>query len=262
MIRSLWTAATGMKAQELNVDVIANNLANVSTTGFKSGTAEFQDLMYETLRQTGSAVTANTLLPVGIQIGHGTRPVAVMPDLSEGNLQQTNNQLDLAIQGQGYFQILRPDGTTAYTRAGNFKLDGTGRIVTSDGNPLQPELTIPTDATSISVGVDGTVSVLEAGQAAPTEIGTLTMARFINPAGLDNIGGNLLTETQTSGTPITGTAGQTGFGTISQGYLESSNVNVVEEMVKMIAAQRAYEINSKTIQTADQMLQMADQIKQ
>jgi flagellar basal-body rod protein FlgG len=261
MIRILWTAATGMKAQELNVDVIANNLANVSTTGFKSGRAEFQDLMYQTLRETGSAVTADNLLPIGIQIGHGTRPVAVVPNLSQGNLQQTNNQLDLAIEGQGFFQVQRPDGTTAYTRAGDFKLDGNGRVVTSDGYPLQPELTIPTDASSISVGVDGTVSVLEAGQTAPTQIGTLTLARFTNPAGLNRIGRNLLTETQTSGTPITGTAGDSGFGTISQGYLESSNVNVVEEMVKMITAQRAYEINSKTIQTADQMLQLANQTK-
>jgi flagellar basal-body rod protein FlgG len=261
MIRSLWTAASGMKSQSLNIDVISNNLANVNTTGFKSSRADFQDLLYETLRQAGTSSSENSDVPTGIQVGHGSRPVASHKIFTQGDFQQTKNELDIAIEGEGFFQILQPNGETAYSRDGAFKMDRDGRIVTSDGFVMEPEITIPSDSISLSIGLDGTVSVLQAGSSAPTEIGTITVARFVNPAGLHSIGRNLYLPTNASGDALVGTAGEDGLGTLAQGFLEMSNVSVVDEMVKMITAQRAYEINSKTIQAADDMLQQANNVK-
>lgn len=261
MIRGLWTAATGMQAQQLNIDVTANNIANVNTTGFKKSRADFQDLLYENLREAGSASSEATEVPTGIQVGHGTRTAAVQKLFSQGSYQNTENELDLAIEGDGFFQVIQPNGETAYTRAGSFKLDSDGRIVTSDGFPLEPEMTIPSDAVSVTVGVDGTVSAVLAGDTAATEIGTLQLARFTNPAGLNSIGRNLYMPTSASGDALTGTAGEDGLGTISQGFLEMSNVNIVAELVNMISAQRAYELNSRTIRAADEMLQAASQLK-
>jgi flagellar basal-body rod protein FlgG len=261
MIRSLWTSATGMQAQELNIDVISNNLANVNTSGFKKSRAEFQDLLYESMRSAGAASSQDTIVPTGIQLGHGTRPAAVQKMFTQGDFQNTTNELDWAIEGDGFFQIEIPNGDTSYSRSGEFKLDADGRIVNPDGFPLVPEMTIPTNTMSISVGMDGTVSVIEAGDETPTEIGTLQLARFVNPAGLRSLGKNLYAPTEASGNEITGTAGENGFGTIAQGFLEMSNVSVVDEMVSMITAQRAYETNSKVIQTADDMLQMANNLK-
>jgi flagellar basal-body rod protein FlgG len=261
MIRSMWSAASGMQAQSLNIDVIANNLANVNTTGFKRSRAEFQDLLYETMRPAGSASSEETEVPTGIQLGHGVRPVAVSKIFTGGELQLTKNELDLAIEGDGFFQIIQPSGTTAYTRAGAFKLDREGRIVNPDGFLLEPEITVPTDAISLAVGMDGTVSVLQAGESAPREIGTIQLVRFVNPAGLHSAGKNLYLETEASGNPISGRAGTDGLGTIAQGFLEMSNVSVVDEMVNMITAQRAYETNSKVVQTSDDMLQIANNLK-
>lgn len=261
MIRSLWTAASGMKSQSLNIDVISNNLANVNTTGFKSSRADFQDLLYETLRQAGTSSSESTDVPTGIQVGHGSRPVAAHKIFTQGDFQQTKNELDIAIEGGGFFQILQPNGETAYTRDGAFKMDRDGRMVTPDGFVMEPEIAIPSDSISLSIGLDGTVSVMQAGSNSPTEIGTITLARFVNPAGLHSIGRNLYLPTNASGDAIVGTAGEDGLGTLAQGFLEMSNVSVVDEMVKMITAQRAYEINSKAIQAADDMLQQANNIK-
>lgn len=261
MIRSLWTAASGMQAQTMNIDVISNNLANVNTSGFKRSRADFQDLLYETLRPAGVASSAGTQVPTGIQLGHGTRPAAVNKIFIQGDLQKTDNELDLAIEGDGFFQIIQPDGETAYTRAGMFKVDSDGRMVTTDGFPIEPEISIPTDTISISIGMDGTVSVLQAGTTTPTNVGTIELAKFVNPSGLHALGRNLYIPTSASGDAITGTAGQDGLGNISQGYLEMSNVSVVDEMVNMITAQRAYEINSKAIQAADEMMQLANNVK-
>jgi|UniRef100_A0A832EXS1 flagellar basal-body rod protein FlgG len=262
MIRALWTAATGMQGQQTNIDVIANNLANVNTVGFKRSRADFEDLIYQTQKEAGVNTTSNTVEPTGIQIGLGTQLADVSKNFMQGSLQETGNPLDLAIQGSGFFQITMPDGTIAYTRAGDFKLDNNGRIVTTDGYPLSPEITVPQDTTSISVGNDGTISVLEAGQTTPTQLGQIQLAFFANPAGLKAIGQNLFQQTVSSGTPTLGTPGINGLGTINQGYLEMSNVSVVQEMVDMIAAQRAYETNAKVIQTSDQMLQTANNLKQ
>ena len=261
MLRSLWTAATGMQAQALNIDVIANNLANVNTSGFKRSRADFQDLLYETIRMAGSPSSEGTEVPTGIQLGHGTRPAAVQKIFIQGDYQHTGNELDIAIEGDGFFQILQPNGEVAYSRAGSFKMDGEGRIVTSDGFLMEPEIAVPSDTRAISIGTDGTVSVLQGGSGDAVEIGTIELARFINPAGLNSIGRNLYLTTDASGDVVTGTAGEDGFGTISQSYLEMSNVSVVDEMVNMITAQRAYEVNSKSIQTADDMLQMANSLK-
>jgi flagellar basal-body rod protein FlgG len=261
MIRSLWTSATGMQAQELNIDVISNNLANVNTSGFKKGRAEFQDLLYEMLRPAGAASSQDTTVPTGIQLGHGVRPSAVQKIFTGGDLQNTKNELDWAIEGDGFFQIELPNGETAYSRAGEFKLDADGRIVNPDGFLLVPEISVPTNTVSINVGMDGTVSVIQADDSTPVEIGTIQLARFINPAGLRSLGRNLYSPTEASGAEIVGTPGENGFGTIAQGFLEMSNVSVVDEMVNMITAQRAYEINSKVIQTADDMLQMANNLK-
>ena len=261
MIRSLWTSATGMQAQALNLDVIANNLANVNTAGFKKSRAEFQDLLYETIRPAGTPSSQDSEVPAGIQLGHGTRPSTVLKIFSQGNMENTQNELDLAIEGDGFFQIALPNGETAFTRDGAFKLDSDGRMVNSDGFALEPEITIPSDALSISVGLDGTVSVLQAGETTSSEIGTIELARFINPAGLISMGKNLFMTSEASGDEMTGTAGEDGLGTLAQGFLEMSNVSVVDEMVNMITAQRAYESNSKAIQAADEMLQLANNVK-
>jgi flagellar basal-body rod protein FlgG len=250
-----------MQGQALNVDVIANNLANVNTTGFKRSRADFQDLLYQNLRIAGAASSAGTELPTSNQIGLGTKVAAVAKIFNQGDYKQTGNELDLAIDGNGFFQITTPDGEISYSRAGSFKMDGDGNIVTPDGYLLQPQITIPNNAIQLTVGPDGTVTVMNAGETTPSEIGKIETARFANPAGLNAIGKNLFMESETSGSPTTGTPGQDGLGTISQGYLEMSNVNVVEEMVYMIVAQRAYEINGKAIQTADEMLQMANNVK-
>jgi len=257
MIRALYTAATGMEAQQLNIDVIANNLANVSTTGFKKSRADFQDLLYQTLKEPGGLATGTTHVPTGIQVGLGVRPAAVQRVNLQGDFDQTSNPLDVAIEGDGFFQVTLPDGNTAYTRAGALKLDSAGSVVTSEGDPISPQITIPQGAESITIGNDGTVSVLLPGQSAPSQVGQIQTVRFANTAGLRAEGRNLLRETDTSGTPTLGTPGQDGLGQLSQGFLESSNVSVVEELVAMISGQRAYEINSKAVSAADEMLRAA-----
>ncbi len=258
MMRSLWAAATGMAAQQTNIDVIANNLANVNTVGFKASRVDFQDLVYQTYSEPGAATTEGTQMPTGVQVGLGTRLAAVQRIYSPGNLRQTGNSLDLAIEGDGFFQIMMPDGRTAYTRDGALKLDGQGRLVNSDGQPLDPEITIPSDATHVNIGSDGTVSVSVAGQNEAEQIGQITLTKFLNPAGLSSIGRNLLLPTAASGEPVTGAPGSEGMGTLGQGFIELSNVSIIEEMVNMIVAQRAYEVNSKCIQVADEMLAMAN----
>ncbi len=261
MIRALWTAATGMAAQQLNIDIISNNLANVNTAGFKKSRVDFQDLMYQTLRSAGVSEAQGVQVPTGIQVGHGVRPAAVQKIFSQGEFQQTDNPLDLVIEGDGFFQVLMPNGGTAYTRDGSFKLDGQGRLVTSDGNPMDPEITIPAEATSVSIGVDGTVEVSLPGQTNPQAVGNLQLVKFANPAGLMNQGRNLFSQSASSGEPLIDTPGLNGLGTIRQGVVEMSNVKVVEEMVNMITAQRAYEVNSKAIQTADEMLSTANNLR-
>jgi flagellar basal-body rod protein FlgG len=260
-LRSLWTAASGMQAQALNIDVISNNLANVNTSGFKRSRADFQDLLYQNLRIAGAASSSGTEIPTSNQIGLGTKVAAVAKNFSQGDYKQTGNELDLAIDGRGFFQITTPEGEIAYSRAGSFKLDGDGNVVTSDGYLLEPQITIPSNAIQLTVGPDGTVTVMNAGELTPSEVGKIETARFANPAGLNATGKNLFMESETSGSPTTGTPGEDGLGTLTQGYLEMSNVNIVEEMVYMIMAQRAYEINGKAIQTSDEMLQMANNIK-
>jgi flagellar basal-body rod protein FlgG len=250
-----------MHAQQTNIDVISNNLANVNTAGFKRGRADFQDLLYQTLRRAGTTSSSGTEVPTGIQVGHGVKTAAVQKIFLQGDFMQTQNELDLTIEGKGFFQILRPDGEIAYTRSGSFKLDSDGRVVTADGYPLEPEITVPDDTVNITVGPSGTVSVLQAGDTEATEMGDIELAMFSNQAGLKNVGKNLYLTTDASGDPTTGTPGEDGFGTIAQGFLEMSNVSVVEEMVNMITSQRAYEINSKVIQTSDDMLQTANHLK-
>ncbi|MBD3182239.1 flagellar basal-body rod protein FlgG [Candidatus Poribacteria bacterium] len=261
MIRSLWTAASGMAAQQLNTDVIANNLANVNTTGFKRSRADFQDLLYQTVRPAGTSNAAGAQIPVGIQVGHGTRPIAIQKMFAQGDYQETGNPLDLVIEGDGFFQVMMPDGSTSYTRAGSFKSDSQGRIVTSDGFLMKDQITLPQDAQSIAVTADGTVQATVPGQMEPQQLGVIELARFTNPAGLQDIGRNLYVPTAASGNAITGTPGMNGFGTVIQKFLEMSNVKVVEEMVNLIVAQRAYEINSKAIQTADEMLNIANNLR-
>lgn len=261
MSRALAIASSGMQAQSLNIDVIANNLANVSTPGFKRSRADFQDLLYQNLRPAGAAATSENQIPTGIQLGQGTRPVATQKIFLQGTYQNTGNELDMAIEGTGFFQIMQPDGEIAYTRSGAFKLNSDGKIVTSDGYPLEPAVTVPNNTISVTIGMDGTVSALKAGDVSPTQIGTIEIAQFPNQAGLSSIGRNLYLKTAASGDVTTGTAGKDGRGTITQGYLEMSNVSVVDEMVNMITAQRAYEINSKSIQAADEMLQLANNLK-
>jgi len=260
MVRSLWISKTGLDAQQMNLDAIANNLANVSTTGFKRTRVAFEDLLYQTLRQPGAQSSQTTQIPTGLQIGTGVRPVATERIHTQGNLNQTGNSFDIAIQGQGFFQVLLPDGTTAYSRAGAFQVDNTGQLVTSNGFPVQPAITIPANVLNVTIGKDGVVSVTQSGQSAPTQVGTIQLANFINPPGLQSYGDNLYLETATSGTPTVGTPGVNGLGLLNQGYLETSNVNVVEELVLMIQTQRAYELNSRAIQTSDQMLSRLAQL--
>ena len=254
-MRSLWTSTTGMSAQNLNMDVIANNLANVSTTGFKKSRADFQDLLYQIMKVPGSPTSADTKSPTGIQVGLGVKPAAVTKIFTTGDIVQTQNTLDVAIEGQGFFQVLLPDGNTAYTRAGNLKLDGEGRITTSDGYPIQPEITIPADAREVTIGDTGVVSAVLGNDTTSTELGNIDLVDFINESGLIAIGRNLFRETEASGAATVGTPGTEGIGTLLQGYIEQSNVNLVEEMTQMITTQRAYEINSNVITTSDQMMQ-------
>ena len=260
MIRSLWIAKTGMEGQQAKLDAIAHNLANVGTNGFKRGGVLFEDLMYQNLRPAGAATSEQTQLPTGLQVGLGVKVAASVRNHTQGSLQQTGNPLDLAVKGNGFFQIQLPDGTTAYTRDGAFQLDGTGAVVTSAGYALLPGITVPATATAVSVADDGTVSVSIAGQAAPQTVGQVQLAAFVNPSGLDSKGGNLYGETAASGTPNVGAPGSAGLGALQRGFVEGSNVNVVEELVSMIATQRAYELNSKAIQTSDQMLQRLSQL--
>lgn len=260
MIRSLWTAKTGLDAQQTQMDVITNNLANVSTTGFKRSRAVFEDLLYQTIRQPGAQSSQQTQLPSGLQLGVGVRPVATERIFTQGNLQQTGNNKDVAINGQGFFQVLMPDGTTGYTRDGSFQVDSQGQMVTSSGFVIQPAITIPSNAQSITVARDGTVSVTQPGSTAPVQVGSIQLATFINPAGLSALGENLFVETASSGNPGTNAPGTNGAGLLVQSFVETSNVNVAEELVSMIQTQRAYEINSKAITTSDQMLQRLSQL--
>ncbi len=260
MIRSLWISKTGLDAQQTQMDVVANNLANVSTNGFKRSRAVFEDLLYQNIRQPGAQSSQQTQIPSGLQIGTGVRPVAAERIHTQGNMQQTGNKLDVAIQGSGFFQVLMPDGTTGYTRDGSFQTDSQGQLVTSSGFVVQPAMSIPSGATSVTIGQDGVVSITQAGTVAPIQIGQMQLATFINPTGLQSQGQNLYLETSSSGAASTSAPGTNGTGTLGQGYLETSNVNVVEELVNMIQTQRAYEINSKAITTSDQMLQKLTQI--
>jgi flagellar basal-body rod protein FlgG len=256
MFRALNTAASGMIAQQLNLDNIANNLANASTAGFRRRRLQFQDLLYQNLVMPGAAATQQTTISAGLQIGLGSRSSASEMIQAQGDFNATGNPLDLAIQGQGFFQVLQPTGEIAYTRSGTFHLDANGALVTADGNPLQPSITIPSAATSITIGTDGTVSVTLPGQQQAQQVGSIQLALFANPGGLNSIGQNLFLATTASGDPVLATpGGNEGLGTIQQGSLEQSNVNVVEEFVQMILAQRAYESNSKVAQAADQMFQ-------
>jgi flagellar basal-body rod protein FlgG len=260
MIRSLWISKTGLDAQQTQMDVTANNLANVSTHGFKRSRAVFEDLLYQTLRQPGAQSSGQTQLPSGLQLGTGVRPVATERIFTQGNLQQTQNPMDIAIQGQGFFQVQMPDGTNSYTRDGSFQVNAQGQLVTSSGFAVQPAITIPPNALAVSVSRDGIVSVQRAGQTGLTQVGQIQLVGFMNPAGLQSMGENLFTETAASGTPGANNPGTNGMGLLNQGYVETSNVNVVEELVGMIQTQRAYEINSKAIQSSDQMLQKLAQL--
>ena len=254
MIRSLWTARTGLDAQQTSLDVISNNLANVSTNGFKRQRAVFEDLLYQTVRQPGAQSTQQTQVGSGLQIGTGVKPVASERIFTQGSLQQTGNSLDLAIQGNGFFQITMPDGTTAYTRDGAFQIDSNGNMVTASGYALADNINIPTDALTVTVGKDGTVSALQSGQTTPTQLGSIQLVNFVAPGGLQSAGENLFLETASSGVATPNQPGLNGTGVINQGYVETSNVNVAEELVNMIVTQRAYEMNSRAIQTSDSML--------
>ena len=252
---ALWAAKTGLDAQNTRMAVIANNLANVSTTGFKAGRVSFQDLMYQNVQQVGAQSTQNTQYPTGLSLGTGVRLAATEKDYAQGSVLQTNGSLDMAINGLGFFQITMPDGTLAYTRDGSFSLDSQGNVVNASGYPLSPAITIPAGAQSISIGADGTVSVTLPGSAKPTSVGQIQLATFVNDEGLQPTGNNLLVESAASGAPQVGTPGTSGIGTVQQGALETSNVNSVTELVNMIETQRAYEMNSKAINTVNQMLQ-------
>jgi len=255
MNQALWIAKTGLDAQQTKMSNIANNLANAGTSGYKRSRAIFADLLYQNVRQAGAQSSQDTQLPSGLMMGTGVRTVATEKLFTQGNLVQTDNQLDMAIQGRGFFQILLPDGSEAYSRDGSFQMDNQGQLVTSSGYQMQPAITIPEDAQSVTIGADGTVSVRQSGSTAITQIGTVQLADFVNPAGLQPIGDNLFLESSASGSPQAGNPGLNGLGTLAQGYVESSNVNVVEELVNMIETQRAYEMNSRAISTTDQMLQ-------
>jgi len=252
---ALWAAKTGLDAQQTRMAVTSNNLANVSTTGFKKGRAVFEDLLYQNVKQVGASTSQDTQSPTGLSLGTGVRVVATEKTFTQGGLAQTGNSLDMAINGRGFFQILMPDGTLGYTRDGSFQVSAQGELVTSNGYKVQPGITIPDGAQSVSIGKDGTVTVTVAGQSAPTTVGSVQLADFVNPAGLQPKGENTFLESASSGTAQTGTPGVSGLGNIEQGSLEGSNVNVVEELVNMIETQRAYEMNSKAIATTDQMLE-------
>jgi len=254
MIRSLWIARTGLDAQQTSLDVIANNLANVSTNGFKRARPVFEDLLYQTLRQPGAQSSQSTQIPGGLQLGTGVRPVSTARIHTQGSVQQTGNPLDVAVDGAGFFQVLLPDGTTAYTRDGSFQRDNQGQVVTASGYPLQPSITIPDNALSITISRDGVVSITQPGTTATTQVGTLQLATFVNVGGLQSVGENLFLETASSGSPTPNTPGTNGAGILNQNYVETSNVNVAEELVSMIQTQRAYEVNSKVVTTSDQML--------
>ena len=260
MIRSLWIAKTGLDAQQTNLDVISHNLANVSTNGFKRSRAVFEDLLYQTLRQPGAQSSQQTQVPSGLMLGVGVRAVSTEHIHMQGSLQRTENPLDMAVNGNGFFQIQMPDGTLAYTRDGAFQRDSTGQIVTSSGYPLSPAITIPADTLSITISRDGIVSITQVGNPAPTQVGNVQLATFINNGGLQSVGENLYVETASSGTPTPNTPGSNGSGLINQGMVETSNVNVAEELVTMIQTQRAYEMNSKAVSTSDQMLARLTQL--
>jgi len=260
MIRSLWISKTGLDAQQMQLDTIAHNLANVGTNGYKRAHAQFEDLLYQNLRQTGAQETQQNTLPAGLQLGTGVRPVGTSRVFSQGNLNRTENPLDLAISGNGFLQVTLPDGTLGYTRDGALRVDSQGQLVTANGFPLAPAIALPANAVSVTIGADGIISAVTPGATAPVQVGQLQTATFVNPAGLDPQGQNLFRESLASGAPAVNTPGTNGHGTLSQGYVETSNVNVVEELVAMIQTQRAYEINSKAIQTADQMLGRLSQL--
>jgi len=260
LIRSLWVAKTGLETQQTNVDVISNNLANVSTNAFKRQRPVFEDLLYQIIRQPGAQSSQQTQVPTGLQLGTGAHAVATTRILTQGNLQQTGNTFDLAVEGNGFFQIAMPDGTLAYSRDGAFQLDSQGQVVTPGGNLLQPALTIPANVLGVTIGKDGTVTATVAGTTTPVALGNLQLANFVNPAGLQALGDNLYVETASSGPPAVDNPNSNGMGRINQGYVETSNVNITEELVNLITAQRAFEINSRAIQTSDQMLQRLTQL--
>ena len=260
MINSLWISKTGMEAQQTQLDVISHNLANVSTTGYKRAQAVFEDLMYQNLRQVGSNTSDQSQLPTGLHLGLGVRTVATSRSFAQGTIQQTSNNLDVAIQGNGFFQITMPDGSTNYTRDGSFQVDNQGRLVTAGGLAVANGVTVPANAKNIAIATDGTVTATIPGTPAPQQIGNIILASFINPSGLEPLGQNLFAESPASGQPNTGTPGSNGIGTVTQGFLETSNVNVVQELITMIQTQRAYEMNSKAIQPPDQMLQKLGQL--
>ena len=259
MNQSLWISKTGLSAQDTRLATIANNLSNAATVGYKRDSTVFEDLLYQIRRQPGAQSSQNSQLPSGLQVGTGVRVIGTQKEFSEGSLEVTDKPLDMAVDGRGFFEVLLPDGTSAYTRNGQFQINSDGQIVTARGLELQPSITIPSDAQSITISTDGIVQVKLPGQATPQQVGTLTLANFINPTGLQAIGSNMYVETAASGSPSTGTPGQQGLGTVEQGTLENSNVDTVEELVNMITTQRTYEMNSKVISTADQMLQYISQ---
>ncbi len=261
MMRAMWSAAAGMAVQQYNMDTISNNLANVNTTGFKKARAEFQDLLYQTVNLAGTSSSNSTTLPAGIQLGHGAKLQSVVHQYSTGNFRTTGGRFDMAIEGDGFFRVTMPDGSQAFTRDGAFSVDQNGAMVTASGYAMDPQITIPQDALSVTIAQDGTVSVTQPGQTQPQQVGQITLVKFINPTGLNQLGRNLVQPTLASGDPIEGTPGLDGLGTLQQGFLEISNVDVAEEMVNMIIGQRAYEANSKTIQTVDQMLQLVAGLK-
>jgi flagellar basal-body rod protein FlgG len=261
MLRSLYTAASGMMAQQMNLDNIANNLSNSSTAGFRQRRLQFSDLVYQNLVMPGAAATQQTTVAAGLQVGLGSRAAASEVIQLQGDVTQTGNPLDLTVQGQGFFQVTLPSGDIGYTRSGSFHMDSQGNVVTADGDPIEPSITVPTNATSLTIGSDGTVSVTTPGQQAAQQVGTIQLAMFANPGGLNSVGGNIFLATSASGDPIVGTPGGTeGLGTIQQGYLEQSNVNVVEEFIEMIVAQRSYEANSRVVQAADEMFQTVNNL--
>ncbi|VAW37466.1 Flagellar basal-body rod protein FlgG [hydrothermal vent metagenome] len=261
MMRSLWTASTGMDAQQFRIDVIAHNLANVNTAGFKKTRADYQDLLYQDMKSPGSSSSLSTIVPTGIQVGQGVKVVSTSKLFTQGNYQQTQNPLDITIEGKGFFQITLPSGDIGYTRDGAFKVDNAGNMVNSDGYLLEPQITLPSDTIDVTISSDGIVSVTQPSVTTPTQVGNIEVANFINAAGLRSTGKNMYLETEASGAPTTSVPGEFGTGTLAQGFLEMSNVSVVEEMVNMITSQRAYELNSKAIQTSDDMLRTINGLK-